>query len=299
MGGIKLRPSNVPLIVGAIGLIVLVGVSEFAARHIAKFFGPKPAAAIEVGRLTDGHGAITRVRGSNRDVRRDQDPAMVIEDGDRVETGGDAEATVVLNSRDELTLGPKSSLAFELWDERDPNSPVYAHVLAGEVTAKPGGLRGRAYVVRDGRLYLPGQKPGVRPPPLLINHEPAADVTPQPAVTLEDAPASAAHDSSVGEASPHDPETLANEYVDEMILSRQGLLQKCWMSRLKDKPKLRGKLTVQFEISRRGKVREATIVDSSLDDAQLGQCVISVVERIPFRSFTGPEISIAYPISFE
>jgi TonB family protein len=228
---------------------------------------------------------------------------MPVVDSDRVETGGDGAATIALKTLDELKLGAHAAVSFEVWDERDPNSPVYVHVLHGEVESKAGGVRGRAYLVREGRLYAPGQKPGVKQPPLLITRSTAGRDEAKTAAPSPALPESTATrddlDTPATATTARDPETLANEYVEEMISSRGSLLQKCWLSRLKDKPKLKGKLTVQFEINRRGKVREASIVDSSLNDEQLGQCVATVIERIPFRGFTGPEISIAYPISFE
>jgi hypothetical protein len=95
------------------------------------------------------------------------------------------------------------------------------------------------------------------------------------------------------------PETLSNEYIDDTIASRQGQLQKCWMSRLQDHPDLKGQVTLQFEISHSGKVHELKIADSSLHDDALIKCVSSVIERIVFRGFSGPEISLSYPIRFE
>ena len=84
-----------------------------------------------------------------------------------------------------------------------------------------------------------------------------------------------------------------------MMVSRQSQLQKCWLGRLKDRPGLKGQLVLQFEISRRGKVKDLKITDSTFSDDTLSKCVMSVVERLNFRSFKGPEISLSYPISFE
>jgi hypothetical protein len=105
---------------------------------------------------------------------------------------------------------------------------------------------------------------------------------------------------TLGSTSPGvDPETLSNEYIDETISNRQGLLQKCWMSRLKDAPNLKGRMVLQFEISRRGHVKEARIADATFEDDVLKKCVLTVISRITFREYRGPEISLSYPISFE
>ena len=96
-----------------------------------------------------------------------------------------------------------------------------------------------------------------------------------------------------------DPDTLSNEYIDSVIVDRQGQLQRCWLSRLKDAPGLKGQITLQFEISRRGRVKDLRVVDASIKDEVLQKCVMSVFERLTFREFKGSEISLSYPINFE
>ena len=94
-------------------------------------------------------------------------------------------------------------------------------------------------------------------------------------------------------------DSLSNEYIDEVIVSRQSQLQKCWLSRLKDSPGLKGQIVLQFEISRRGKVRDLRVVDTTFDDDTLKRCVVTVFERLTFRPFKGQEITLSYPVAFE
>lgn len=298
----KVWPLFLVALLGLAGMIFFGGPGAGIIDRIvppADRTGPVLARAVDIT-----GGRVTHVTGPHADnLTAPVDHALELRDGDHFETDGAAEATLVLNSQDELRIKPSSAVSVELWNAADPNSPVYLHVLAGDVAPKRPGVRGRAYVVREGRLYLPGQVPGARAAPLLITRGAnALDLNAgEPVKTGDDAADfTAAPDASDAEPkSADDPQTLANEYVDEVIGSRQAQFQKCWLSRLKDKPSLKGALTVQFEITRRGKVRDVKVTDSSLGDDQIGACVATVVERLPFRSFTGPEISVSYPITFE
>ena len=303
MGGRTRQPIRL-YVIGALGLLIMAGLSEIGSRWLATWIGPVHHDGPALGSVAESKGKVIRTRAGRAQARGDLNgEPLDLKDGDRLETGADGQATLILASQDELTVPPRTTLTFELWNHRDPASPIYVHVVAGDVSPRRAGVRGRAYVVRGGRLFLPGQKPGLKGPPLLIGRGATVDLS------LKDAPAdapagpnettSAVTDPEPAAGRPDDPETLSNEYVEDMIGSRRTQLQKCWMSRLKDKPDLRGKLTVQFEITRRGHVRDVSVVDSTLGDPALSACVSTVIERLPFRGFRGPEIAIAYPITFE
>ena len=295
--------------VGALGLAWLALFSRPGVRWLERIVPGATSTAPVLARVVDVSGHhVTKVSGATiENLTAPIERAIELRDGDHFETNAAGEATLVLNSQDELTVRPSSAISVELWNERDANSPIYVHVLAGDVVPKRSGVRGRAFVVRDGRLYLTNQRPGEKRPRLLITRDanaPSLDAANAPKAAPDDLadatdPARSTADGTEPAARKDDPATLANEYVEEVIASRQQQFQKCWLSRLKDKPGLKGVLTVQFEINRRGKVRDIKVTDSSLNDDQLGSCVATVVERLPFRSFTGPEISISYPITFE
>lgn len=289
------------IVIGAAGLAWLLFVSEPGSHFLTSFLSPTPAPGAPVGRLVRGNGAIKRIHGGDVQELGDSIAEPVeLYDGDRIETDKGASAVLELNSQDEFQIDGLSSVHLQLWNDQDPKAPVYMTLMAGDARHIKAGLRGRAYVVRQGRLYLPSQRPAEKPLALTVlkaapldmqiaEKQSGSDFEPDQQ-TPEDAPPSGLS---------MEPETLSNEYIDEMIASRQSQLQKCWLSRLKDRPDLKGRITLQFEIGRRGKVRELRIVDTTVTDDVLQKCVLNVVERINFRSFKGPEISLSYPITFE
>lgn len=286
------------LLIGIAGLAWLLFISEPGARWLSKVFAPAPPPGPTVGRVMSVSGSVKRIRGG--DVAVIASTPAELHDGERLETDAGASALVLLNSQDEIALSPLSGVAFQLWNEQDPQSAIYLTVLGGDIDLKKPGVHGRAYVVRDGRLYLPGQKAVKKPMALTVLRSAPLDMTLNAPSTEDFEPDSASAAKPAETTSfAGEPETLSNEYIDEMIVARKNQLQKCWLGRLKDKPGLKGQLVLQIEISRRGKVKDVRVTDSTLGDESLNKCVMTVVERIPFRSFRGAEISLSYPIGFE
>lgn len=290
------------VLIGIAGLIWLLFLSEPGSHWLTQLVAPEPPAGPVVGRLVRTDGRVKRIRGG--DVQEIKGPLAApvdLNNGDRVETNENTTALLSLNSQDEIELGGLTAVTLQLWNGNDPNSALYLNVLTGDIESKKGGVRGRAYVVRDGRLYLPGQKPVEKPLALTVLRSAPLDMQ----ISENAAGQTVESDSGDGQPSADqavsavEPETLSNEYIDEMIVHRQSQLQKCWLTRLKEKPDLKGQMVVQFEITRRGKVHELKVADSTMDDEALNKCVLTVLERITFRSFKGPEISLSYPINFE
>ena len=292
------------LLVGIAGLAWVLFLSEPGANWLASLFTPADTRGAAIGRLVFAEGLVRHVLGG--DVQKLTSPLnspIDLHDGDRIETDNGARAVILLNSQDELELKPLSAVTLQLWNEKDAFSALYITVLNGDVESRKSGVRGRAYLVRNGRLYLPSQKASKKPMALTVLRsapldmglssekgvDGGADFEPDRSLPADKTPS--------GFTSEH--ETLSNDYIDEMIVSRQAQLQKCWLSRIKDKPDKKGQILIQFEISRRGKVKELKVADSSLSDESLQKCVLTVIERITFRSFKGPEISVSYPINFE
>lgn len=301
MRGIKLLPF---LLIA--GLLWFFFGSEQGSTWLAKRITSTQSAGPTVGRLMLAQGSFKRIyHGGVEELKGPLSSPLELHDGDRLETNRDAKFVLLLTSQDELEVGPLSVVSLHLWNAKDPGSAVYIQWLNGEVKALKTGVKGKAYLVKDGRLYFPGQKPIDKPLALTVLRNAPLDLqlADQSSEVDDFTPDDSPDEESESEPSTADSgaqaETLSNEYIDEMIVARQGQLQKCWLARLKDKPNLKGQMTLQFDITRRGKVKDIRVSDSALNDDVLKRCVTSVIERIQFRSFTGQEIAISYPITFE
>lgn len=295
-----------PLIaVALLGVLILI-FAEPAARWLASKRAERNG--LVVGHIVLAEGLVRRIHGSNIDLIASpvSQPAD-LHDGDRIQTSVDSKAVIVLNSEDELDIPSGAVLQFQLWNAADSGSPIYITSMLGEIGLRKSGVRGKAYVVKEGRLYFPGQKPVQKAMALTVLKSAPLDLQlaenqaapgdfqgdKSPAAGEETAPSESAKTSAF------EPETLSNELIDQTIVNHQALLQKCWLTRLKDEAGLKGQVIVQFGITKRGKVKDAHVIDSSLNDETLKNCVLSVFERLEFQPFKGSEISLSYPITFE
>lgn len=293
-----------PLIIaGIVGLVTLFALSEPGARFLAGVVQSPHSVGPEVGRILSFEGQIKRVREGDVEIfAKPLDKPLTVYSRDRIEVDGNSKALLQLNSNDEFELLSLTSVALQLWNERDASSAVYLVLNSGDAELKKAGVKGKAYVVRDGRLYSPGQKVSAKPMALTVLKSAPLDIE-LGSEGKNEASTDFQEDPQQEDAEPQslatEPETLSNEYIDEMVASRQSQLQKCWISRLKDNPELKGQVILQFEINRRGKVKEIRVADSTFEDDGLKKCAMSVIERINFRTFKGSEISLTYPITFE
>jgi|GEM_PF-6872087 len=301
MRGLKLLP-----VILLAGLLWFLFASERGSTWLAQKITASQSTGPVVGKLVSAEGGFKRIhQGGVELLRGPLGNPLELHDGDRLEVDRGSKLIMILNSQDELELGELSAVSLHLWNLADTNSPVYIQWFNGELNARKKGVRGKAYLIREGRLYFPGQKPVDKPLALTVLRAAPVDMQLADQAGVEDT-GFTADDKEESEELPAEaakfgsqPDTLSNEYIDDMIVSRQGQLQKCWLSRLKDNPNLKGQMVLQFEISRRGKVRELRVADSNLEDDVLKRCVMSVIERIPFRAYKGQEISLSYPINFE
>ncbi len=297
-----------PLIAVALAVIAWLIVSETGSRMISSWLQPWRPPGPEIGRISELEGTMKTVRDGRVREFTSLTAPLPVHSGDRIEVDNKSRAVLILNSQDEIELGPLTAAAVQLWNERDPGSPIYVTVLGGSTELRKPGVKGKAYVVRDGRLYLPGQKPVDKAMALTVVRNAPLDMhladegmKENPANTAPDfdPEAAAAEEDLVAKDLGAEPETLSNELIDEVIVSRQQQLQKCWLTSVRDNPNMKANLVVQFSITRRGRVKDVKIADSSSSDEDLKKCVVTVFDRLTFRSFKGSEIVLSYPIQFE
>lgn len=279
--------------------------SDVGSAWLAARLAPSSEAGPVVGKVTSSEGSFKRIHGGGVELLKGR-ATLEVYDGDRLETDRGAKLVLVLNSTDEIEVKELSAVSVHAWNAKDPASPVYVQWQLGQLDTLKTGVKGKAYIIKEGRLYLPGQKPSNKALALTVLKSAPLDMQLADA-GQEEVPADFEKDSDVADDQGKDieqkfgpePDTLSNEYIDEMIVSRQNQLQKCWLGRLKDNPSLKGQVLLQFEITRRGRVKDLRVADSTLEDETLKKCVVSVIERISFRPYKGREISLSYPINFE
>ena len=86
--------------------------------------------------------------------------------------------------------------------------------------------------------------------------------------------------------------------VRRAIRMRLAGLRYCYESRLQVSPKLSGKVTVRWTIGLQGDVLNAAIVDDTLGDPAVGQCLLRQVRRIRFPKPEGGICVVSFPFVF-
>lgn len=281
------------LAVGLLGLALMFFFSDPASEWMTKLIFGENSQGATVAQISQLNGQAKRIVNG---IEEKASERTALQDGDRLEVS-EGSLVLLLKSQDEIQVSAPASLTFQLWSPMDPQSPLYLTVLSGKLKLLKAGVRGRAYMVSDGKLYLPGQVPSEKRAQLTLNREEVNLEVMENQLEIE--PEIAEVTESEETPSGPEPQTLANEYIDEVIGRRQLQLQKCWLSQVRENPNSKGKIIVQFEISRRGKVKDVKITESEISGSTLQNCVITVFERMTFRPYKGAEISLSYPLNFE
>jgi TonB family protein len=92
---------------------------------------------------------------------------------------------------------------------------------------------------------------------------------------------------------------LSKRLVGEHLARRWNQFKFCYSRQLDREPNLWGKVTVNFTISGDGRVNEALVLSSSLNNTNVEECVLRVIRRIVFPlPRGGGEVIVTYPFLF-
>ncbi len=139
---------------------------------------------------------------------------------------------------------------------------------------------------------------------LVVDDAPATAPTPSPAPI-----AKAPRPGTTKPDAPTSPSSLRAEIVgsiDRDVIRRVvrahiGEVRECYNEGLMRKPDLRGRISVSFVIDDRGRATEATVAESTLDDATVEACVVRAVGRWRFPAPPPGmgNVKVTYPFLLE
>lgn len=128
-------------------------------------------------------------------------------------------------------------------------------------------------------------KPSPTPTPVVVAKETLEDVKIKPKVKPKVTPIP-------------DQEVLPDDYIINTVKGQKAMFQRCYISHLRLNPNTSGRINLTFVIDPDGRVSSVRVLKSTIPDPKLQQCVMAVIERIKFRSYTGNPTRINYPIDF-
>lgn len=94
-------------------------------------------------------------------------------------------------------------------------------------------------------------------------------------------------------------ETLSQNDIEVNMSARKNDFFKCYGQTLQKNLAARGAVLISFTIEKTGQTSKIEISKSDISDNTFKTCLMEVVARTQFKSFTGAAISTVFPLKFE
>lgn len=92
--------------------------------------------------------------------------------------------------------------------------------------------------------------------------------------------------------------SLEKEDIQKTVRAHQAAIQKCYVSALRKRPDLAGKVIVRFAISPEGAVLEAQATES-IGEPSVDACIVKQVKSWKFPKPKGGKVFVTYPFVFQ
>lgn len=92
--------------------------------------------------------------------------------------------------------------------------------------------------------------------------------------------------------------SLDSSAIASVVKSKISGIKYCYEKELKNNPKLAGKVTVNFTIGETGEVTQYAIESSTLNNAEVEQCILRMIRRWKFPAPSGGTVNVSYPFIF-
>lgn len=88
--------------------------------------------------------------------------------------------------------------------------------------------------------------------------------------------------------------------IDQIVRRRQDRIRLCYERQLNFVPGLAGKVTVQFVIGKEGNVQKSTIIEDTMNNKAVKDCINTEVKEWVFPKPKGDtDVTVDYPFVFE
>jgi hypothetical protein len=188
---------------------------------------------------------------------------------DVVKTDSNSDALIQFNNEGQLRLSENTEI---LLDVLDSTAPVVI-VKSGEVFVEKFGAKPSFWIRKDGQslsaldFALADKK----------NAPKLKDPIPDKIAT----------------------ETLSQSEIEVNMTARKSDFFKCYGQTLQKNLAARGSVLISFTIEKNGKTSKIEVSKSDIQDNTFKICLMEVVARTQFKSFTGPPINTVFPLKFE
>lgn len=115
---------------------------------------------------------------------------------------------------------------------------------------------------------------------------------------LQQTPTSAAL-ANVTPESPNKDKALTEQDISQVMNNYRAHFFKCYTQLLQKDSTAKGEVSLSFTVENNGKLSASDVVSSTIKNDEFKKCLLEVLHRIEFRSFSGPPISTLFPLKFE
>jgi hypothetical protein len=214
-------------------------------------------------------------------------------------TGPDGSALLEFSSGTKLRVQPNSRLV-AMFESAAQTSVVITVLLGGVdfLSEDP-----QVHVFKNGQQLTKSQ-PSTFAPLIISAAKGSESALPdEPSVSVaqaDDTPTPRPHAQSTepeGEAN-----TLSNDQIAQSITAKTAYFQRCYLGFLQRNKKVAptGQIVISFQIENNGQVASQKLVRSDFEDQALNNCVLEVISRTTFMSFSGARINVGeFPITLQ
>lgn len=200
---------------------------------------------------------------------------------DSVETAADGDATLEFDSAYRIRVLENSLITVDQEGEH-----TVLIIKRGDVQVENFGREGTVYISQEGSRWEATDYETVYRKKVA---EGGTDSVPSP----DSAP------KATTTTPPPSTDSLTASFIEDTLKLQRNSFFKCYTQLLQKTPGVVGQASVNFTISPSGKVIQASIASSNLQDADFKKCLLEAVKRIEFQPFDGGNISTVFPLRFE
>jgi hypothetical protein len=96
-----------------------------------------------------------------------------------------------------------------------------------------------------------------------------------------------------------EPRGLGPEAINDAVRAARDRLFDCYRERVREVPGLRGRVTIRWRVAQAGFVESAELVDSTIGDQVLEECLVEEARGLVFPAYDAwPSVVVTYPFIF-
>lgn len=95
------------------------------------------------------------------------------------------------------------------------------------------------------------------------------------------------------------PQGLTDDEISAELNSHKNYFFKCYTQLLQKQLDAKGDVMLNFTIENNGKISTSEVTSNQIQNPIFFKCLKEAIQRIEFKSFSGPSISTFFPLKFE